>query len=644
MSYRGHPATGSFVHVNRFISAVLGYPAIAFTVIVGAIGLTFTAVGLVDLSRILVSGFALLIAAIEAVGMVKAILAKHYGIDILAVTAIVATVVVGEYWASLIIVLMFTGGEALEDFAEHRAKRELTALLERSPAIAHRQDAYRTVDIPVTEVNIGDILIVKPGEIVPVDGKLMSADATLDESSLTGESLPIERIMGDDMISGSVNGASALTMIVSHRAEDSQYQRIVALVAAASESKAPFVRMADRYAVPFTIVAYLLAIVGWVLSGHASRFAEVLVVATPCPLIIAAPVAFIAGMSRAAKHGIIVKNAGTLERLARVKTVAFDKTGTLTHGQPTLVEIRPVGISETELLRLSAAAEQYSVHTLAHSIVMAAKFQGVAIAPCESVNETTGHGLTASIDGQNVVVGKFGFISDVANDARETSLEEGELAVYVSVDGRYAGALILRDEIRSDAAETMLWLKRLGVRNTLMLTGDSVATATHVAHSLRVSDVRAECLPLDKVHAVQSLADRPVMMVGDGVNDAPVLAVADIGVAMGARGSTAASESADVVIMKDELQRVGRAMQVGVETVRIATQSIWIGMVLSLGLMVIAVSGVVPAILGAGFQEIIDLVTILNALRALGGRANVARYVAKNPLERPSLLGDGVEA
>lgn len=615
------------------------YPAFAATVVIALIGLILMLSGQNFATQLLVSGFALLIAAIESVGMVKAVLRKHYGIDILAVTAIIATVIVGEYWASIIIVLMFTGGEALEDFAERRAKRELTSLLERSPLIAHLQDAYRTVDVPISEVAIGDTLMVKPGEVVPVDGKLISADAVLDESSLTGESLPVDRIAGDDLISGSVNGASAIFMIVSHRAEDSQYQRIVALVSEAAESKAPFVRMADRYAVPFTIVAYVLAAVGWAISGEASRFAEVLVVATPCPLIIAAPVAFIAGMSRAARHGIIIKNAGTLERLARVKTVAFDKTGTLTHGQPDLVDIRNVeGLADEELLRLAASAEQSSAHTLAQSIVIAAKFRGIPLAVCDSVVETTAHGLTAVIEGKTVVVGKFGFVLDAAPKAEATKLNAGELAVYVSIDGAFAGALVLRDEVRLDAAETILWLRRLGVQHTVMLTGDSAATANHVAASLGVTDVQAECLPIDKVHAVQAVTARPVMMVGDGVNDAPVLAVADIGVAMGARGSTAASESADVVIMKDDLQRVARAVQVGHETIRIATQSIWIGMVLSLGLMVIAVFGVVPAIVGAGFQEVIDLIAILNALRALGGRANLSRYVTKNALDRPSAI------
>jgi heavy metal translocating P-type ATPase len=472
--------------------------------------------------------------------------------------------------------------------------------------------------------------MVRPGELVPVDGILVSDAATLDESSLTGESLPVDRIAGDELVSGAVNGAAMLTMRVTARAEDSQYQRIVALVAEAAESKAPFVRMADRYAVPFTIAAYVLAALGWIWSGEPARFAEVLVVATPCPLIIATPVAFIAGMSRQARHGIIVKNGGTLEKLARIRTAAFDKTGTLTHGQPALASLHPsTGWTKNNLLAIAASAEQYSAHTLAQSIVTSTRFLGLDISPATDVVETTAHGLTARVGGRVVVVGKFGFISDVDAGTTKQKLEPGEVGVYVAVDGTYAGAIILRDEVRSDAAETISWLRRMGVTETVMLTGDAKATAQHVADQLGVTEVDADCLPLDKVHRVQALTHRPVMMVGDGVNDAPVLAAADVGVAMGARGSTAASESADVVIMKDDLSRVARAVEISKQTIRIATQSIWIGMVLSVGLMVVAVFGLLPAILGATLQEIIDLVTILNALRALGGKANVVRLVAQ---------------
>ena len=593
--------------------------ALGGALLIALIGGTCAILGWEFAARVVISAYALLIAGIESVDMIKSLLRRHFGIDILAVTAIIATVIVGEYWASLIIVIMFVGGEALEEFAERRAKAELTALLDRTPRFAHVQVDGNVRDVAVGDINVDDILLVKPGEQVPVDGVLLSDGATLDESSLTGESLPVERVQGDTVISGSVTGALAFRMRVMARAEDSQYQHIVALVSQAAESKAPFVRMADRFAVPFTIAAYVLAAIGWVVSGEPARFAEVLVVATPCPLILAVPVAFLAGMSRSARHGIIVKNGGTLEKLSRVRTVAFDKTGTLTHGQPVVSNIYArEPLTEHALLRLVAIAEQTSAHTLAQSLVTTARFRGLDLPAPTSVEETTAHGLTAHVENHTVVVGKFGFVLDAAPEAERVELAAGELAVYVAVDGAFAGAVILRDEVREDARETLATLSRLGIRHTLMLTGDAEATAQHVAAALGVTDVKSECLPADKVTAVASLTDRPVMMVGDGVNDAPVLAAADVGVAMGARGSTAASESADVVIMRDELSRVARAIEFGQATVRIATQSIWIGIAISAALMVLAVFGWIPAILGATFQELIDLITILNALRALG--------------------------
>ncbi|MDH6409946.1 heavy metal translocating P-type ATPase [Aurantimicrobium minutum] len=620
------------------------YPVFASTIVLAIIGGVLALTGLEEAARWIISIFALAIAAKESVGMVRSILKGSWGIDVLAVTAIIATVLVGEYWASIIIVLMFTGGEALEDYAESRAKRELTSLLDNTPQIAHREvyssagaekgALFATKDCPVSELAIGDVVVVKPGELIPVDGILLTPEATLDESSLTGESIPVERVKGDAVISGSVNGSAVFRMEVTALAADSQYQRIVELVKEASESKAPFVRLADRYAVPFTIVAYVLAITAWIISGNPTHFAEVLVVATPCPLIIAAPVAFIAGMSRAARHGIIVKNGGTLEKLARIKTVAFDKTGTLTHGQPVLSKVMTApGIEEDELVRLAAIAEQYSAHTLAHSIVVGAQQRGLTVEPCTDVTETTAAGLTATIDGKKVVVGKYSFIAEQDPSTVRVEITAGELAVYVAIDGKFAGALLLRDELRADAPDTLQWLSALGVRHTLMLTGDGKVTAEHVARELGVTNVRAECLPLDKVRAVEAVTDRPVMMVGDGVNDAPVLAAADVGVAMGARGSTAASESADVVIMKDDLHRVARSIEIGQQTIRIALQSIWIGISLSLILMVLATFGLIPAVVGAGFQEVIDVIAILNALRALG----TSRWLVKLHLAPRSL-------
>ena len=620
------------------------YPVFASTIVLAIIGGVLALTGLDDVARWVISIFALGVAAKESVGMVRSILKGSWGIDVLAVTAIIATVLVGEYWASIIIVLMFTGGEALEDYAESRAKRELTSLLDNTPQIAHREvyssagaekgALFATKDCPVSELAIGDVVVVKPGELIPVDGILLTPEASLDESSLTGESIPVERVTGDAVISGSVNGSAVFRMEVTALAADSQYQRIVELVKEASESKAPFVRLADRYAVPFTIVAYVLAITAWIVSGNPTHFAEVLVVATPCPLIIAAPVAFIAGMSRAARHGIIVKNGGTLEKLARIKTVAFDKTGTLTHGQPVLSSvITTPGIEEDELVRLAAIAEQYSAHTLAHSIVVGAQQRGLTVEPCTDVTETTAAGLTATIEGKKVVVGKYSFIAEQDPSTVRVEITAGELAVYVAIDGKFAGALLLRDELRADAPDTLQWLSALGVRHTLMLTGDGKVTAEHVARELGVTNVRAECLPLDKVRAVEAVTDRPVMMVGDGVNDAPVLAAADVGVAMGARGSTAASESADVVIMKDDLHRVARSIEIGQQTIRIALQSIWIGISLSLILMVLATFGLIPAVVGAGFQEVIDVIAILNALRALG----TSRWLVKLHLAPRSL-------
>lgn len=631
--------------MNTLVGFFQRYPVFAATAVVAAASGIAALLGFVVITQWALSLFALAVAAKESVKMIRSILRGRWGIDVLAVTAIIATVVVGEYWASIIIVLMFTGGEALEDYAETRAKRELTSLLDRSPQIAHREvyssagaekgALFATEDCPVGELAVGDVVVVKPGELIPVDGVLLSFEATLDESSLTGESMPVEHTQGDAVISGSVNGSAVFRMNVTARAEDSQYQRIVALVTEASESKAPFVRLADRYAIPFTLVAYALAITAWAISGNPTRFAEVLVVATPCPLIIAAPVAFIAGMSRAARHGIIVKNGGTLEKLARVKTVAFDKTGTLTHGQPELSSVVTVpGFEENELVRLAAIAEQYSAHTLAKSIVHGAELRGLTITPCEDVTETTAAGLTAVIEGKNVVVGKYSFIAQHDPEATRVEIAAGELAVYIAIDGTYAGALLLRDELRVDASETLRWLSALGIRHTLMLTGDGKVTAEHVARSLGVTNVQAECLPLDKVHAVEAVRERPVMMVGDGVNDAPVLAAADVGVAMGARGSTAASESADVVIMKDDLHRVALSIEIGQQTIRIAIQSIWIGISLSLILMVLATFGYIPAVVGAGFQEIIDVLTILNALRALG----TSRSLTKRHRNQPSLL------
>ena len=571
------------------------------------------------------SVFGLTIAAREGWRMVRAMLRGHVGLDILAVTAIIATIVVGEHWASLVIVIMLSGGEALEDFADGRAERELSALLEHVPQVAHRYRADGTTeDIPVSQVAVGDRLLVRPNEIVPVDATLVSVIGTFDESSLTGESLPVEKVDGDTVMSGSLNGFGAVDILASAIAADSQYQRIVELVKEAKGSKAPLVRLADRYAVPFTLVSYAIAGVAWWIGGDPQRFAEVLVVATPCPLLIGAPVAFMAGMSSAAKAGIVVKNAGTLERLARTKSVAFDKTGTLTHGMPRVVDVKPVGMTADELLVLVGSAEQYSSHVLAGALRDAVAERELPLKDAVGARQVETHGVEAVIDGRTVFVGKPKYVAANASGAPDLDLGAGEAAVYVAVDGRYAGTVTLRDEIRPDAPATLRALRELGVEHVLMLTGDIEPVARHVGAELGIDDVRAECLPEDKVVAVRDAQPRPVVMVGDGVNDAPVLAVSDVGIAMGAKGSTSAAESADIVILLDDVSRVARAVSIGHRTVRIALQSIWWGIAFSVALMGVAAAGYLPAIAGAAMQELVDLVAILGALRAVNaGRARL---------------------
>ena len=599
------------------------YLIVSITVLVGVLGMIFWFVGAVEVTRWLFSVFAIAIAGVEAVQMAQQLRRGIVGIDILAIVAIVSTVLVGEYLASIIIVLMVSGGKALEDFAQGRARRELDALLDREPQVAHRTQpgCDRIDDITAAEVLVGDIILVRSGEVVPVDGQLVSASAAFDESSLTGESLPVTRLAGDTVLSGSVNGVTAATITATTLARNSQFQAIVALVQSASSNRAPVVRLADRYAIPFTAISLLIGAVAWIVSGEPVRFAEVLVLATPCPLLLAAPVAFMGGMSRAAHRGIIVKGGGVLETLARVRTVVFDKTGTLTIGAPTITRILPRDPwDEEQLLTRVASAERFSSHVLAASLAAAAVDRGLELLPAENASEVAAQGVSATIAGHRIDIGTLAFATAAASDTESAALEVGELAIYVAIDGRFAGTVVASDPVRDNAQATITQLDRLGVHETVMLTGDARATAAHVASAVGISRFTADCLPGDKVDAVRNIIARPVLMVGDGVNDAPVLAAADVGIAMGARGATAASESAGAVILLDDISAVALAVRIGQDTVRIALQSIWLGIALSIGLMLVAAFGVIPATLGAGIQEVVDLATILNALRAIRPR------------------------
>lgn len=605
--------------MRGFVARLAAYPVVIATLAAGLVTGALDLAGQDQAARWVASVFAVAVALLQVRGMIADLRAGSYGIDLLAVTAIVSTVAVGQFWAALVVCLMLTGGEALEDYAAGRASRSLTGLLQNAPRTAHRLDGDRQpTDVPVDDVAIGDRLLVRPFEVVPVDGVLESASATLDESSLTGESLPVERMRGDELLSGAVNGAEAIEIRATSAAADSQYQRIIALVRQAQDSKAPFVRLADRVAVPFTLGALALAIGAWLISGEPTRFAEVLVVATPCPLIIAAPVAFMGGMSRAARAGVIVKSSGMLEQLARARTAAFDKTGTLTYGRPQVTQVHADGIAPEELLLLAAAVEQYSGHPLAEAVVAHARDEVGDVPAADDVAEVPAHGVRGVVDGHVVVVGNARHVaSRTGADPDAMPRPEAATAVHVAVDGRYVGYLALADELRTETRATMASLHRAGIRTTMMLTGDAQDVAAHVAARAGIDDVRAELLPQDKVEAIRTAPERPVMMVGDGVNDAPVLAAADVGIAMGARGSSAASESADVVITVDDLSRAARAVFVGKRTMRVAWQAIGIGLTLSVVLMLIAAGGMLPALAGAWLQEAVDLTSILWALLAV---------------------------
>lgn len=570
--------------------------------------------GLALVAQIIITVTGTLIALSMLKEMIKTLRSGSYGVDLLAITAVAATLAVGQYWAAMIVLIMLVGGDSLEDYASKKAHTELKALLDNSPQTAHKVVADKLIDIKVDEANIGDQLVIKPGETVPVDGHIIKGSSMFDESSLTGESRPITKNVSDTVYSGSINGDSAITMTVDKLAKDSQYQRLIQLVKQADSTPAHFVRMADRYAVPFTGIAFVIAGIAWFVSKDPVRFAEVLVVASPCPLILAAPVALVSGMSRSSRNGIVVKTGSVLEKMATAKTAAFDKTGTITSGRLFVDQIKPVaGTTKEELLSYAASAEQSSGHILARSLLNYAVKHDVNLLEVQQLSEVTGNGVTARIAGQTIKVGKASFVAPTAQVAETT-----QTCVYISLNDRYIGTITFIDKLRFEAAQTMQTLRDHGVKHLMMLTGDQQAIAQTIAKEVGIDDVRAKLLPEEKIKALKAVpeSEHPVIMVGDGVNDAPSLTVADVGIAMGAHGATAASESADVVILKDDLLKVAKAVEIAQDTLRIARQAVLIGIFICVFLMLVASTGFIPAIVGAMFQEVIDTVSILWGLRA----------------------------
>lgn len=639
-----------------------------------------------------------LVIVIDTVrGMIDDLRHGQVGVDVLAVVAILSTVAVAEYWASWAVTLMITSGEAIEEYAQAKAERSLTALMEAAPQTAHvvnlpgvgrgfaadkgdSSDGFRRVGlasaaaaahrfdtVPVEQVQLGDVLMVLPGETVPVDGELLSGTATLDLSNINGEPVPREVFAGARVMSGAVNGSTALTMRATQVAADSQYQRILELVASAQESRPAVVKTADRLAVPFTVLSLVIAGVAWAVSGVPTRFAQVLVLATPCPLLIAAPVAYIAGTGRLAAAGVLIKAQDVLENLGRVTQVFFDKTGTLTIKQPQVVRVEMLPgaatrLNEDHVLMMAGAVESYSVHILSKGIAKAGaealaglrqRFEdGQRLCPepeaswpghgreypvVKNINEDAGKGVSGEVNGHAVRVGRLSFaaagedgflavgeaVPSRSEDDLRTRfglLQPDEMASYVSVDGQLIARIVLRDVPRANAKAVLAKLHELGVTELAMLTGDKRASANIIASEVGIDEVHAELFPEDKVAAVKAAtgAGKTVtMMVGDGVNDAPVLAVADIGVAMTDGTSTAASESAQVVIMNDNIAAVPRAIAIARRTKRVMLQAVIAGLVLAAIGMIAAAFNLIPVVVGAFLQEAIDVVSILWALTAL---------------------------
>ena len=558
---------------------------------------------------------------------IRGLIHRQAGVDLIALLAMAGSLAVGEYLAGAVIALMLSSGQALESYADRRAHKELSALLERAPQDVSRYEDGELRRRPIEDVRPADRLFVKTGEVVPVDGLLLG-DAILDESALTGESRPVERSAGEQVRSGAVCAGKGFDLRAIATAAESTYAGIVRLVDEAQRQKAPFVRLADRYAIVFIPVTIVIAGGAWLLSGDPVRALAVLVVATPCPLILAAPIAIVAGISRAARRGIIVKGGGALEALARGSVLLFDKTGTLTAGVPQVAEVEVFdAIDADELLRLAASLDQVSPHVLATAIVGTARERGLELVFPSDVDEEHGAGIQGKVDGRLIALGKAGYVARGiamparARDVRRRTALEGSSCVFVAVDGDVAGAIVIDDPIRPDTPRVIRTLRRAGIKRIVMVTGDHPDVAESVGIALGVDRVLSERDPSDKVAAVE--AERAeggvTIMVGDGINDAPALAAADVGVAMGARGATASSEAADVVLIVDRLDRVADAMTIARRSRSIALQSVLVGMGLSFGAMLFGAFGLLVPVAGALVQEAIDVAVILNALRALHG-------------------------
>ncbi len=614
--------------MKKFLS---NYYLIILTIVVGILALIFQFGFQLNLvSLILIHSCAAIFVVITVVSMIKDLIEGHVGLDILALTSIVSTLFVNDtingitiegYWACLMIMIMMASGQALESFSSRKANKELTELINKTPKVVHLMtDSGYCMDIDIKEAKIGDLFLIKPNETVPLDSTIIDGNSPFNMSSLTGESIPESKKVGDKILSGFINGDSPIIARVDKKDADSQYQTIVKLAKEVDKKPSKFVKMTDKLAIPFTIVSYLLAGLGWLIAyitnpsislmDGFTRFVEVLVVASPCPLLLAAPIAMISGISQAYKKNILIKDPIAFEKLANTKTFAFDKTGTLTSGKPSISKIETIGdYSKDDLLLYMASLENNSNHIFAKSIIESSN--QINLLKASDIKEYPGKGVEGFIDGVKYKVGNRSFVS------LDDNIEKGETLVGLSVNDNPVGYIIFRDKLKKDTKEALSSLRDINVNKIIMLTGDNEKTASRIAKEAGIDKYYSSLSPQDKLNIITSISDddRPIAMVGDGINDTPCLANADIGIAMQSGNDGAISEVSDIIILNDSIDSIVLAKKISLNTLKIGRQAVLIGITTCIILMIVAAFGVLPAIIGAICQEGIDLISILWALR-----------------------------
>ncbi len=586
-------------------------------------GLCFAALELHRLAEGLWAATTAMLLIPLTVSVVRSLLRRDVGVDAIALVSMAGALALGEYLAGAVIALMLAGGNALEEAANRRARRELTALVERAPRSALVRRDGELVEVPVDEVAAEEVVLVRAGEVVPVDGMVVSDNAIVDESALTGEPLPVTVRRGGMVRSGTAAAGSAFELRALRPASESAYAALVRLVTQAETERAPFVRIADRYAIVLLAATSVLAAVAWAISGDPVRALAVFVVATPCPLILAAPIALMSGLSRAARAGVVVKGATTIEQLGGARSVLLDKTGTVTLGHPELEGVVAAdGLPPDDALRLAASVDRLSSHPLARALVAGAEQRNLALSIPDNVQESFGNGVGGTVENHRVLVGSVSWLrSHGIQPLLPPDLDGGNARVLIAVDGRLAGIALIGDRLRDDSDDLVPKLRDAGIRHIALVTGDKTSVARAVGDRLGVDRVYAEQSPEQKLEVVRALREQPrmrrVVMVGDGINDAPALAIADVGIAMGSAGATVSSETADAVVLVDRVDRVADAIRFSRRALYIARQSVLVGIALSVAAMGVAAAGYLPPVQGALLQEVIDVAVILNALRAL---------------------------